>query len=52
MFYILACGYKCDRIVKLWKINSGILSLSKYNAHTEPILKRLRLLNVSDNLIM
>ncbi len=36
-FCILAWGYKCDRIVQLQKNISRILSLSKYNAHTEPI---------------
>ncbi len=34
---ILAWGYKCDRMVKLQKNISRILSLSKYNAHREPI---------------
>ncbi len=51
-FCILAWGYKCDRTVKLQKKISRILSLSKYNAHTEPIFKRLKLLKVSDILIM
>ncbi len=51
-FCILAWGYKCDRIVKLQKKISRIISLSKYNAHIEPIFKRLKLLKVSDNLIM
>ncbi len=34
---ILAWGYKCERIVKLQKKAVRIVSLSKYNAHTEPI---------------
>ncbi len=51
-FCILVWGYKFDKIVKLQKKISRILSLSKYNAHTEPILKRLKLLKVSDILLM
>ena len=41
-------GYKCDRINKLQKKAIRIVSLSKYNAHTEPIFKRLQLLKVAD----
>ncbi len=51
-FCILGGGYKCDRIVKLQKTISRILSLSKHNACTKPIFKRLKLLKVSDILIM
>ncbi len=51
-FCILAWGYKCYGIVKLQNKNSRILSLSKYNAHTEPTFKRFKLLKVSDILIM
>lgn len=47
-FGILAWGFKCDRIVKLQKKAVRILSNSKYNAHTEPIFKTLRLLKVTD----
>ncbi len=38
-FCILAWGYKCDRIIKLQKKIVRILSLSKYNAHTDPLFK-------------
>ena len=41
-------GYKCDRINKLQKKAMRIVSLSKYNAHTDPIFKRLHLLKVAD----
>ena len=41
-------GYQCDRINKLQKKAIRIVSLSKYNAHTEPIFKRLQLLKVAD----
>ena len=47
-FGILTWGYKCDRIVKLQKKAVRIISLKKYNAHSEPILKELKLLNVTD----
>ncbi len=41
-------GYSCLRIEKLQKKAVRIISLSKYNAHTEPILKHLKLLKVGD----
>ncbi len=47
-FYILTWGYQCDRIVKLQKKIVRILSLSKYDAHTESIFKMLKLLQVND----
>ncbi len=47
-FCILAWGYQCDCIVKLQKKIVRIISLSKYNAHTEPIFKILKLLKVYD----
>ena len=45
---LMTWGYKCDRINKLQKKAIRIVSLSKYNAHTEPIFKRLQLLKVAD----
>lgn len=47
-FGILLWGYQCERIIKLQKKAIRILSLSKYNAHTEPIFKDLNLLKVTD----
>jgi hypothetical protein len=47
-FCVLAWGYNCSRIVKLQKKAVRIVSLSKYNAHSEPILKSLKLLKVTD----
>ena len=47
-FGILSWGYQCERITKLQKKAVRIISLSKYNAHTEPIFKELKLLKVSD----
>ena len=34
---IMTWGYKCDGINKLQKKATRIVSLSKYNAHTEPL---------------
>ena len=47
-FGILAWGYECVRIAKLQKKAVRIITLSKYNAHSEPILKKLKLLKVED----
>ncbi len=47
-FGILAWGHQCKRIVKLQKKIIRISSLSKYNAHTEPIFKSLKLLKVKN----
>ena len=41
-------GYQCERILKLQKKVLQIISSKKYNAHTEPIIKSLNLLKVSD----
>ncbi len=41
-------GFKCAKITKLQKKVAGILSLSKYNAHTEPLFKQLKLLKIID----
>ncbi len=45
---LLIWGFSCQRIVKLQKKSVRIIALSKYNAHTEPIFKELRLLKVDD----
>ena len=47
-FGILAWGYQCERIIKLQKKAIRIISISKYNAHTEPLFKELKLLKVTD----
>ena len=47
-FGILAWGYECERIAKLQKKVIRIITTSKYNAHSEPILKKLKLLRVGD----
>ncbi len=47
-FGIMTWGYQCERVIKLQKRALRILSLSKYNAHTEPLFKKLKLLQVKD----
>jgi hypothetical protein len=47
-FGILLWGFKCEKVFKLQKKIIRILSLSKYNAHTEPLFKKLKLLKVND----
>ncbi len=49
---ILVWGYECERIIKLQKKAIRTISLSKYNAHTEPIFKTLKLLKVKDILTL
>ena len=39
-------GFKCERILKLPKKAARILSASKYNDHTEPLFKNLKLLKI------
>ena len=41
-------GFKSDRIFKLQKRAARIITCSKYNAHTEPLLKTLNLLKIED----
>ena len=45
---ILAWGYDHVRLTKLQKKSVRIITLSKYNAHTEPLFKRLKLLKLED----
>ncbi len=47
-YCILAWGYEHSRIYKLQKKAIWVISVSKYNAHTELILKKLKLLKVED----
>ena len=55
MLPYINCGLKvwsfsCNRIIKLQKKAIRIISSTKYNAHTEPLFKKLKLLNVTDML--
>ena len=47
-FGISCWGFERDRILKLQKRALRILTDSKYNAHTEPLFKELKLLKVKD----
>ena len=51
-YCITAWRYQCDRIIKLQKKAIRIISISTYNAHTEPLLKNLILLKIQDILIL
>ena len=45
---ILLWGLKAKRIIKLQKWALRAITCSKYNAHTDPLFKRLHILKVSD----
>ena len=45
---ILAWGFEYQRFIKLQKRFLRIISLSNYNAHTEPIFKRLEIMTIKN----
>ena len=45
---VLAWGFECQRFVKLQKRFIRIISLSTYNAHTEPLFKNLEILTIKN----
>ena len=47
-YSILAWGFKMGRLEKLQKRAVRIISLSKYNSHTNPLFKKLNLLKLND----
>ncbi len=47
-YCILAWGYEQSRIFKLQKKAMRIINVSKYNAHTNPLLKNTKLLKIED----
>ena len=47
-YVILSWGFEHSRVFKLQKRGVRIISLSKYNAHTEPIFKKLKMLKLED----
>ena len=47
-YAILAWGYESNRLEKLQKRFIRIISCSSYNAHTEPLFKKLELLKLED----
>jgi hypothetical protein len=48
---ILCWGYKTNRLLKLQKKAIRIVCHTKYNAHTQPLFKRLNILTIQDILI-
>jgi len=47
-YCILVWGYDRERINKLQKKSIRAITVSKYNAHTEPLFKKLNLLKIED----
>ena len=47
-YAILCWGYKTSRLFKLQKRAMRTITLSKYNAHTEPIFKKLNMLKINE----
>ena len=47
-YSLLVWGYDCKRLVILQKKIIRIICCSKYNSHTEPLFKKLGLLNITD----
>ena len=47
-YSILNWGFDCNRLVTLQKKIIRIICSSKYNAHTEPLFKKMGLLNIKD----
>ena len=52
MYSLLVWGYDCLRLAKIQKKIIRNICCSKYNAHTEPLLKKLELLKIDDLLIL
>ena len=52
IYGILLWGHNCERILKLQKKIIRIITLSKYNAHTDPIFKSLNILKVCDTFLL
>ena len=47
---LLVWGFNCSHIAKLQKRAIRTITISKYNAHTTPLFKKLEILNISDML--
>ena len=50
LYGILVWGYECHRLEKIQKRIIRIITVSKYNAHTEPLFKAFDLLKLKDML--
>ena len=51
-YNLLTWGFDSNRIVKLEKRCVRIIRRSKYNAHTQPLMKQFNILNVPDMLLL
>ena len=49
-YSLMVWDFSCNRIINLQKKAIRIIFLTKYNAHTEPLFKKLKILNVTDML--
>ena len=47
-YCILIWGFDCKRIEKVQKKSIRVITCSRYNVHTEPLFKSLRLLKIND----
>ena len=45
---LLCWGYQIQRLIKLQKKAIRVITLSKYNSHTEPLFKKHRILSLED----
>ena len=45
-YCILAWGHNCKRLIKLQKKALRVISIRKYNAHTDPLFKKNRILKL------
>ena len=51
-YCLVTCGYQCKRINILQKRAIRLITLSKYNSHTAPLFKKLKLLTIKDLLAL
>ena len=51
-YYLVTWGYQCKRINILQKRAIRLITLSKYNCHTAPLFKKLKLLTIKDMLAL
>ena len=49
-YCLLIWGYNCARLIKLQKKAIRLVSLSKYNAHCDPLFKKFKILKLTDTL--
>ena len=51
-YCLVTWGYQCKRIDILQKRAIRLITLSKYNSHTAPLFKKLKLLTIKDMLAL